>query len=166
MESLSNLEILWGTNNEMPSEISNDTATATAYPPNRVYDQWKRHADDLDMKVSEFITYMVEAGRKKFEVEVTPDETSQELRQQRNDLKRENDRIRERVSMLEDRLFEGERGAIIEYVEDNPGATNDEIIQHLGDNLQPRVTDHLDELVGHQLREADGEFYIQQEAHE
>lgn len=149
----------------MPSETSNDTATATAYPPKRVYRQWRGHADDLDMKVSEFITHMVEAGRKKFEVEVTPDETNQELRQQRNDLKRENDRLRDRVTMLEDRLFEGERGVIIKYVEKNPGVTNDEILQHLGDTLQPRVTDHLDELVGHQLREADGEFYLK-ESHE
>jgi predicted HTH transcriptional regulator len=150
----------------MPSEISTDTATATAYPPKRVYKEWKRHADALDMNVSEFITHMVEAGRKKFEVQVTPDETNKELREQRNDLKQENDRLRERISQLEDQLFEGERGAIIEYVENNPGATNDEIIQRLGDTLQPRVTGHLDELVGHQLREEGGEFYIRQEDHE
>jgi predicted HTH transcriptional regulator len=146
----------------MPSETSDETATATAYPPKRLYSQWKDEAKASDMKVSSWIQAMVEAGRKKFKVEVTPDETNEELRQQRNDLRRENDRLRDRVSTLEDRLFEGERGAIIEYVEDNPGASNDEIIQQLGDTLQSRVTDHLDELVGHQLRDDGGEFYVRE----
>jgi hypothetical protein len=40
---------------------------------------------------------MVEAGMKKFDGSVEPDETNHELREQRNDLKDELDRTRSRV---------------------------------------------------------------------
>jgi len=95
---------------------------------------------------------MVEAGMKKFDIDVTPDETNQELREQRNDLKAELDRARERIAGLEDQLHHGERQAIREYVEANPGATYDDIVQHIINTAADRVTVHIDSLEGDDLR--------------
>lgn len=147
----------------MPSETSTETATATTYPLVEQYEQWKEQADELDMTVSEFIQSMTEAGRKEFEAMVVPDETNQELREQRNDLKRELEQARERVESLEDRLHHGERKQIERYVEENPGATYHEIVQHTIDTIPDRVTKHLEEMEGATIYEEDGDFYPAEE---
>lgn len=134
--------------------------TAKAYPAEDQYANWKDHADELDMTVSEFISTMVEAGRKKFDTSVDPDQTGTELREQRNDLKRELERTRQRVNGLENRLHRTERRAIVEYVEENPGCTWDQVIQHLLNTTDERAMDHLDALEGDEVRrDQDGRFY-------
>lgn len=125
---------------------------AATYPTEEQYQRWQDRADDLGMSMSEFIEAMVEAGMKKFDVNVTPDETNQELREQRNDLKSELDRTRNRIAQLENELHHGERRAIREYVETNPGATYDEIVQHVINTAADRVTVHIDGLEGDILR--------------
>jgi len=107
---------------------------------------------------------MVEAGLKKFDAaSVEPDETNRELRQQRNDLKAELDRARNRIADLEDAVYHGERQAIKEFVNANPGATYDEIIQHVIDTVPERVTTHLDDMEGEDLRVDDGCYYLRDE---
>jgi len=129
-----------------------DSRHAATYPTEEQYQRWQDRADDLGMSMSEFVECMVEAGMKKFDVDVTPDETNQELREQRNDLKAELDRARERIAGLEDQLHHGERQAIREYVEANPGATYDDIVQHIINTAADRVTVHIDSLEGDDLR--------------
>lgn len=102
---------------------------------------------------------MVEAGMKKFGASVEPDETNQELREQRNELKTELDRARDRIQELEDAVYYGERRMIKRYVEENPGAAYEEIIQHVIDTVPQRVTTHLDDLEGDELRYVDGGYY-------
>jgi hypothetical protein len=70
--------------------MTNQVAT---YPTDEQLARWKNLADERDMSLSQWVSHMVEAGQKKFEIEVTPDETSSELRDQRNQLRRERDRI-------------------------------------------------------------------------
>ena len=89
--------------------MSSDTQPAMTYPTTRQYERWKDRAAEFDMSVSEFMQAMVEAGLKKFDATVDPDETNQELREQRNDLKDELDRTRARIRTLEDRLHNDER---------------------------------------------------------
>ena len=139
--------------------MSDDTQPAMTYPTEAQYGQWKNHAEELDMSVSEFMQSMIEAGRKKFTVDVTPDETARELRQQRNDLKEELAHTRRRVRDLEEQLHRGERVAIQEYIEENPGATYDEIVQHVMDTVPSRVVHHLDDLVGETVTESDETYY-------
>lgn len=132
--------------------MGDDTHPTMTYPTEEQYDRWERKADELDMSMSEFVECMVEAGLKKFDVDVTPDETNRELREQRNDLKAELDRARDRIEQLEEDLHHGERGAVRDYVEANPGATYDEIVQYVIDTAAGRVTTHLDGLEGDALR--------------
>jgi len=109
--------------------------------------------------MSEFLAAMVEAGLKKFEPTIHPDMTNHELREQRNELKTELDRARDRIRELEDAVFHGERQTIKRYVESNPGVTYDEIIQHVIDTVPQRATTHLDDLEGEELRNVDQGYY-------
>jgi predicted nuclease with TOPRIM domain len=143
----------------MPKETSDETATAYAYPPKHVYEEWKDEAEEMDMAVSEYVQAMTEAGRKKFDADVRPDESAAELREQRNDLRRENERLRDRIGKLEDQLHTGERGKIIEYVQNNPGVDYHDILQELGDTVADRAPRVLDELEGQKVERIDGDYY-------
>lgn len=135
--------------------------TAKSYPTERQYQAWKDHADQMDMTISEFNGSMVEAGREKFTVEVEPDESRLELREQRNDLQRELQRTRERVRTLEGRLTQTEHRTIVQYVGSNPGCTWDEIVQHLANTVPQRALNHLDAMEGETLRRDDEDgFYL------
>ncbi len=136
-----------------------DSRHAATYPTEDQYNRWQNRADDLGMSMSEFIEAMVEAGLKKFEPTVNPDMTNYELREQRNKLKTELDRTRDRIQELEDAVYHGERRTIKRYVKDNPGATYDDIIQHTINTVPQRVTTHLDDLEGDKLQYNDGRYY-------
>jgi len=136
-----------------------DKKTAVAYPAPDQYEAWKADAEEMDMSVSEWIQAMVEAGRKKFTASVEPDQTVIELREQRNDLKDELEHARDRIEELETTLYYGEREAIRQFVDDNPGATFGEITQHIVDTVPERVSRHLDELEGNELYKEHDEYY-------
>lgn len=140
--------------------MSKNTQPAMAYPTTEQYKQWKDRAEQMDMSVSEFMKAMTEAGWKKFDANVEPDQTNRELREQRNDLKQELERARQRISKLEDQLHHSERAVIRRYVRENPGANYDEIQQYVLKTVPQRVTEHLDELEGEVLRRGpDGGYY-------
>ena len=145
--------------------MGDDYKQAATYPSEDQYERWQAQADDMGMRsMSEFVEAMVEAGLKKFDAaNVEPDETNRELRQQRNVLKGELDRARDRIADLEDAVYHGERQAIKEFVDANPGASYDEIIQHVIDTVPERVTIHLDDLEGEDLRVEDKRYYLRDE---
>jgi ElaB/YqjD/DUF883 family membrane-anchored ribosome-binding protein len=132
---------------------------AATYPTHQQYDRWSVKADEFGMSTSEFIEAMVEAGLKKFDASTNPDETNRELRQQRDELKQELDRSRERIQDLEDAVYNGERQTIKEFVKANPGAPYDEIIRHVMRTVPERVTAHLDDLEGEELLFDDDRYY-------
>ncbi|QIB74758.1 hypothetical protein G3I44_10955 [Halogeometricum borinquense] len=136
-----------------------DSHHAATYPSEDQYQRWQKRAEEMGMSMSEFMEAMIEAGLKKFSASVEPDETNQELRHQRNELKTELDRARDRIQELEDAVYHGERRTIKRYVEANPGATYDDVIQHVIDTVPQRVTTHLDDLEGEELRYEDGGYY-------
>lgn len=140
-------------------ETSDETQAAMAYPTNQQYGQWKEHADELDMSVSEFICSMVEAGRKKIQVDVEPDQTNQELREQRNDLKSQLDDARNRISRLENELHNSERQALVQQIHDNPGISYAELTQEIGESVPDRVTKLLSSLEGTEIRREDEGYY-------
>lgn len=139
--------------------MSSDTEHAVTYPTTQQYERWKAEADSRDMSISAFMQAMIEAGLKKFDASIEPDETNRDLREQRNELKAELDRTRARVQQLEEQLHKDDRATIRAYVEDNPGATWDEIVQHLMDTLPERTTQHLNGMEGETLRVEGGEYY-------
>lgn len=140
--------------------MSEDSHPTMTYPTEDQFTQWEAEADNYDMAMSEFVKSMVEAGRKNIQPLIEPDETNQELREQRNDLKTELEHARDRISRLEDQVYRGERATIERYVEDNPGAAFDEIVQHVIDTVPERVTRDLDALEGETLHTEDGRYYF------
>lgn len=136
-----------------------DKQPAMTYPTPDQYETWKAEADEMDMSVSEWMQAMIEAGRKKFDAQVEPDETADELREQRNDLKEQLDRARDRIQELETELHHGEQETIRQFVEDNPGASFGEITQHVIDTTPERVNRHLDELESDALYVDDDQYY-------
>ena len=131
---------------------------ATVYVTEEQYQRWKGEADDRDMSTSEFISSMVEAGLKKFEVEFERDESYHSLRRQRNEIKNQLGECRERVSDLEEQLHTQERKDIEEFVEANPGTSFDAVLQHIVDSAPRRVNSHLHALEGDAIR-VEGEQY-------
>jgi len=129
------------------------------YPTDQQLARWQERADKRDMSLSEWVSCMVEAGQKKFDIEVTPDETSSELRDQRNQLRRELDHARKRVSELEQQLYNDERHEIIDFVQQNPGVDEAAIHQHVIETASDRIPDQLDALEGREIVRQDGSYY-------
>ena len=138
--------------------MSNNQHVAT-YPAEEQHHRWENQADRLGMSLSEFVEAMVEAGLKKFEPTGDPDMTNQDLRDQRNELKQELDHARTRVQQLEQTAYHGERRTIKRFVNQNPGVTYDEIMQHIIDTVPRRVTMNLDELEGDAIKNTDEGYY-------
>lgn len=123
--------------------------------------RWQKQADEMDMSMSQWTQAMVEAGQKKFNRDVEPDESRDELRRKRNDLRQELQRARERILELEEQVHTRERDAIVDYVEDNPGAEYGDIAQHVANTANPRVTKLLDEMEGDELEiDEQGRMYV------
>lgn len=135
------------------------------YPSDDQLARWEERSEEMGFRSrSEFVEAMIEAGLKKFDApRIEPDETNRELRDQRNELKAELDRARSRIGELEDAVYDGERQEVVEFVEDNPGATYDEIIQHIMVTVPERVTDHLNDLEGEKIRVEDDGHYLPEE---
>lgn len=74
--------------------------------------------------------------------------------------------MQSRVSTLEDRLDRGERSAIVDFIEANPGVTVAEIQQQLIDTLQERTNESLEELEGEKIEIHDDLCYLIEDAPE
>ncbi|MDB2269510.1 hypothetical protein PM032_00555 [Halorubrum ezzemoulense] len=132
------------------SELGDDTQAAMCYPSGQQYQQWKKWADERGYNsVSRFMIDMIEAGSKQIDFSVAYDDEPRELRHQRNDLKQELDEARRRIDRLESQLYQGERQAIVDFLEERTeGATFGEIVQHLVDDAPARVAGQLDRMEG------------------
>lgn len=91
---------------------------------------------------------MVRAGQKKFNRDVEPTESRDDLRRRRNDLRRELQRARDRIEELEGQVHRSEREAVIDYIDENPGAEYEDIVQHVVNTANSRVTRILDDIEG------------------
>jgi predicted RNase H-like nuclease (RuvC/YqgF family) len=147
-------------------EIATDTAVASCYPPESLYSDWCEHADELDMPTSQFLIRMVEAGRKDISMDEASAGSIHELQQQLNDLQKELERQRTRNKDLERQLQHTAHSEIITFVEENPGATTPQIIQHVADTVPGRVVGHLELLEGDTLELDDGAYFVRDSADE
>lgn len=134
---------------------------AAAHVPEDVHEEWQAEAEKMDASMSKYIKMMVSAGRKKFDRDlVEPDEDRAELRRQRNDLRDALRDARDRINNLEEQLSETERTEIIEYLEENPGASREDIVQHMLNSTSGRVTRLLTKMEGSEIRvDGQGRFY-------
>ena len=115
------------------------------------YEKWSKKAEEMGMSNSEWGRSMIRAGLKKFGRAVEPDKSRDDLRQQLNDLRRELRRARERVRTLEKQLHTSERQAVIDYLDENPGATFQEVLQHVTNTASARVPKILDQVEGDEI---------------
>ena len=132
------------------TELGDDTQAAMCYPSGQQYQQWKKWADERGYNsVSRFMIDMIEAGSKQIDFSVEYDDEPRELRRQRNDLKQDLDEARRRIDRPESQLYQGERQAIVDFLEERTeGATFGEIVQHLVDDAPARVAGQLDRMEG------------------
>jgi len=131
----------------------------TTYPDNEQRKRWEANAEELGMSMSEFVESMVEAGMKSFEVSITPESSVGELRRQRDQCRQQLREAKSRIDDLESRLGTTEQAEIREFIKNNPGATFDEITQHIGSSVPARVSNHLEIMAGTELHEEDGTYY-------
>lgn len=153
----------------MASETADDTDPVQSYTKAEQKARWQERAEEKDRTMSGFIQDMVELGLKVdrgLDVTLQPDETNQELREQRDDLKAENDHLRDRISKLEDMLYWSDPAEIERYVEDNPGADFDAIKEHLRATVPERAQSHLTVMEGEELRMNPNGLYFPCEAGE
>lgn len=140
-------------------DISEHKTTATAYPPKDLYEAWCSDANERSIAISQYIIRMVEAGRKDVDVDELVTESVQELREQRADLQQELEEHRRRVEQLEQQLHQTAQVDILEFVEQNPGTTTPEIIQHIANTVPSRVASHLDILEGKGIKQREDGYY-------
>lgn len=121
------------------------------YIPDEEYEDWEEQAEEMGMSTSGWIKSMVRAGQKKFNRDVEPTVSRDELRQGRNDLRGELQRARDRIEQLEGQVHRSEREAIIEYIDENPGTEYGDIVQHVINTANSRVTRILDDVEGDKI---------------
>jgi len=142
------------------TELGEDTQPAMCYPNEAQYQQWKDWADEMGYKsVSRFMIEMVEVGYKQIDLAIGYDEDTKELREQRNNLKQELDKTRNRLQEVEEQLYSGEREVILDLLEEQPnGASFAQIVQHVIDDTPVRVAKVLDELDGDEISHREGRY--------
>ncbi|ELZ45907.1 hypothetical protein C463_05735 [Halorubrum californiense DSM 19288] len=121
------------------------------YTPQDRYEMWKQEADELGMSMSQWANAMVEAGLKKFDRDIQPEESKSDLRKRNTQLWNDYEKVRKERDKLETQLHQTERRAIVEFVEENQGCRYKEIAQHLAKNRGSRLTKLLDALDGEEI---------------
>lgn len=143
-------------------ELGSDTIMASCYPSCSLYEQWEEHAAELDLSKSQYIIRMVEAGRKQLSVDESTYTTSRELRKQLANLQDELERQQARNEDLNRQLQQTAHAEIRSVIQENPGLTTPQIIQHVADSVPSRVAAHLDALEGTHLCQEECRYYPKQ----
>lgn len=136
-----------------------DGPIARCYPTEEQYERWKENAEHGGMSVSEFIISMVEAGHKRFTVNVELDETNNDLRKERDRFEQEIEDVRDEIWSLEQSIHHSEAMAIEACIRENPGCTWSEVVDFVADGIKDRVTDQLEIFEGSKLQRVDGRYY-------
>lgn len=131
----------------------------TVYVPEGTRDRWKDAAENMEMSQSEFVAAMTEAGQKKFDTKIEPDETDDEIREARNYFERELKNERREKEQLEEQLHGGEQQAITNFIESNPGASYQDIVKYVTDTAPSRVSNHLEEMNGQSIWSGGDGYY-------
>jgi len=118
------------------------------YAPEDEAEEWEEKASEMGMSLSEWVMSMTRAGQKPFGREVTPNQSQDDFRQQRNDYRKELQRARDRIEELEERVHRSERDAVVGYIDENPGAEYGDVVQHVVNTVNSRVTEILDDVEG------------------
>lgn len=130
------------------------------YVPDELAEKWESEIEKSGMSRSEWLQARVSAGRKKFNRDVQPDQSRDELRRKLNDMRNELGRSRDRIETLEEVAHTSERDAILQYLEENTGARYNDIVQHVVNTAHSRVTKILDDMEGDDIEiDEEGRMY-------
>jgi flagellar motility protein MotE (MotC chaperone) len=143
----------------MAGNNSDNTTYTVCYPENDTRAEWEDEADDYDRSLSGFIVSRVEAGRRKFGATVESDETRQKLRDLIDNLKAERDHLRKRITKLEDMLARSDSAEIERFIERNPGADFDAIVERLRETAPERANEHLTAMEGESIEDRGDGYY-------
>ncbi|WP_135826167.1 DUF5805 domain-containing protein [Halorussus ruber] len=110
-------------------DIDTSRKTVKTFVPAYQKEEWKRHADELDMSQSEFVRTMVQAGRSDFEIE------SAQLSQSEPD---DDDTETAEGTDLEENILSVLSGS--EYL------SWDELVDELTNNIEDRLEETLQQL--------------------
>lgn len=119
-------------------------------PPDRK-ESWEEQANEMGMSTSEWANAMIEAGLKKFDRDIQPDESKRDLRRRNTELWKKFHELKKERDSLEKQLLQTERQAILEFVEENNGCRYKEIAKYLSKNQASRLTKLLDALDGDEI---------------
>ncbi|KPN31931.1 hypothetical protein SY89_02688 [Halolamina pelagica] len=114
-------------------------------------EDWEDSAEAMGMSLSYWVQSMVEAGRKKFNRELSPRRSNKELREEVKDLRVKVQEQHAEIGRLLDKAYPSEQEAILDFVEKNQGADYIDIIEHIERTASSRVTNLLTELEGDEL---------------
>lgn len=106
----------------MSESTETDKKSIKTYVPAYQKEEWKRHADELDMSLSEFIRTMVQSGRKGFEP-ATEEPTSPDANPRGNGLETQV------LELLSDDTYTWEQ--LLEAVTDDVESRLDETLEDL-----------------------------------
>lgn len=146
--------------------MEHERKTAKAYLTVEQYERWKTAADEMDMSVSGFIASMTEAGLKKFDASVEPDQTNADLRSELEHHKQALSNCRDDLVDCEERLDNTTEKALEQYVTENPGANFRMITDHLRDTVPVRAAEILDGMEGDELERNENNLYYPRGASE
>ena len=133
---------------------------AGAWVPAEQKERWEELAEERGMSLSEWMSAMVEAGLKKFDRDIQPAESKDDLRKRNTELWNDFQAVATERDRLQKELRQTERLAIIEFVEENQGCKYKEIAKHLRQNRGSRLTKLLDVLDGEEIEiDEDGRVY-------
>lgn len=133
---------------------------AGAWVPAEQKKRWEELAEERGMSLSEWMSAMVEAGLKKFDRDIQPAESKDDLRKRNTELWNDFQTVAKERDRLQKQLRQTEQLAIIEFVEENQGCKYKEIAQHLRQNRGSRLTKLLDVLDGEEIEiDEDGRVY-------
>ena len=126
-----------------------DTVRTWFYPTEEQWSRWEAEMEDRGFETpNQFVQAMVEAGLKRFDVEVHPNETVNELREERKQLCQSVEELEKHYSNLEEHLAASDRGAVNRFLDENPDAEYDVVLDHVRESAPKRVTRYIDEWDG------------------
>lgn len=130
------------------------------YVPEKQYEDWKEKSEEMDMSMSEWVMGMVEAGQKKFDRDIQPDESKRELRKRNTDLWKDFQAATEERDRFRKQLLQTEQPEILEFIGKNQGCRYKEIAKHLAQNRGSRLTQMLDVMDGDEIEiDEEGRVY-------
>lgn len=140
--------------------MSENIQPTMCYPSVDEYEYWKKQADEMDITVNEWILTMVQLGDTKLKKGHEPPNASENIHRRIRCLRTELRNTELTLDRIDKKLRSVERHEIISFIDNNPGAEADEIVEYIKKSTPSRVNTHLEMLTFEELTRKDGGFFV------